>query len=426
MAATVTAAPSKPPLASQTSFYKRPLPESCIAFGSPEGKQLFATALKEGNLESYFVLAPQAVTQNEPAYCALGTLVQILNSLEVDPMRRWKSGWRWYDQDMLDCCRPLNDIAQVGLTLSEFACLARCNGLQAQVVSPLLDWSPQEREKGLERFRNDLRRVSRGDGTMALSYSRKTLGQTGDGHFSPIGALCEEKDMVLILDVARFKYPSYWVPVSLAYDAMFPLDKATSQPRGYVLLRTAGSEPGSLDAPQTLTTVMLNKSSWAALNSTLSRTLLSQVKSASSLADLLLALLSTLADLPTPPLGPRRTEAATRDLPPLLDALSTTRLASLVPFASAPKPNAVLTNLVFLLAALSPRSALAAMIPPAAANELASLREEAISAVDGLGDEVASATRQLGALGECCRSEEGNEAQCGCAGPDPKPIAPVE
>lgn len=88
-------APAKPPLASQTSFYKRPLPETCIAFGSPEGKQLFATALREGNLESYFVLAPQAVTQNEPAYCALGTLVQILNSLEVDPMRRWKSGWRW-------------------------------------------------------------------------------------------------------------------------------------------------------------------------------------------------------------------------------------------------------------------------------------------------------------------------------------------
>ena len=86
----------------------------------------------------------------------------------------------------------------------------------------------------------------------------------------------------------------------------------------------------------------------------------------------------------------------------------------------------MLTNLVFLLAALSPRSALAAMIPPAAANELAPLREEAISAVDGLGDEVASATRQLGALGECCRSEEGNEAMCGCAGPDPKPIARVE
>lgn len=89
------AAPQPAPLASQTSFYKRPLPASCTAFASPEGKELFATALREGNLEAYFVLAPQAVTQNEPAYCALGTLVQILNSLEVDPMRRWKSGWRW-------------------------------------------------------------------------------------------------------------------------------------------------------------------------------------------------------------------------------------------------------------------------------------------------------------------------------------------
>lgn len=181
---------------------------------------------------------------------------------------------------MLDCCRPLSDIAQVGLTLSEFACLARCNGLRAQVVSPVLDCSPDEREKGLARFRDDLRAVAKGKGTMALSYSRKTLGQTGDGHFSPIGALCEEKDMVLILDVARFKsiplprtlrtfpgkltrdlrrYPSYWVPVELAYESMFPLDKATGQPRGYVLLSTAGSEPGSLDAPQTLTTLVLNK-----------------------------------------------------------------------------------------------------------------------------------------------------------------------
>lgn len=179
---------------------------------------------------------------------------------------------------MLDCCRPLSDIAQVGLTISEFACLARCNGLRARVVSPLLDCSPDEREAGLERFREELRKVSKGKGAMALSYSRKTLGQTGDGHFSPIGAICEEKDMVLILDVARFKsvpldrpsldckeltghrrYPSYWVPVSLAYEAMFPLDKATGHPRGYVLLEVPPSEPGSLCAPQTLTTVMLNK-----------------------------------------------------------------------------------------------------------------------------------------------------------------------
>lgn len=31
---------------------------------------------------------------------------------------------------------------------------------------------------------------------MAISYSRKTLGQTGDGHFSPVGAYSEKDDMV--------------------------------------------------------------------------------------------------------------------------------------------------------------------------------------------------------------------------------------
>lgn len=55
------------------------------------------------------------------------------------------------------------------------------------------------------------------------------------------------------------RYPSYWIPVSLAYDAMLPIDKATGQPRGYVVLDVAGNEPGSLDAPLSQTTVTLNK-----------------------------------------------------------------------------------------------------------------------------------------------------------------------
>lgn len=40
---------------------------------------------------------------------------------------------------------------------------------------------------------------------MALGYSRRTLGQTGDGHFSPVAAYAAESDMTLVLDVARFK-----------------------------------------------------------------------------------------------------------------------------------------------------------------------------------------------------------------------------
>lgn len=32
---------------------------------------------------------------------------------------------------MLDCCQPLEQVKQSGITLAEFACLAKCNGLEA-------------------------------------------------------------------------------------------------------------------------------------------------------------------------------------------------------------------------------------------------------------------------------------------------------
>lgn len=58
--------------------------------------------------------------------------------------------------------------------------------------------------------------------------------QTGGGHFSPIGGYHAGKDMVLILDVARFKYPPHWVPLTFLWDAMNTIDKDTGLYRGYV------------------------------------------------------------------------------------------------------------------------------------------------------------------------------------------------
>ncbi|GAA5970588.1 hypothetical protein JCM21900_005821 [Sporobolomyces salmonicolor] len=418
-----------PLLASQSSFYKRPLPPSCIAFNSTEGKRIFARAMREGNLESYFLLSGQMITQNEPAYCALGTLVMVLNAYEVDPQRKWKGPWRWYEQEMLDCCRPLTSIASVGLTLSEFACLARCNGLRATVVSP----SPRiPREEAIARFRDDLQKASRGETVMVISYSRKALGQTGSGHFSPVGAYCEEQDQVLILDVARFKYPSYWISVESAWDSMIPLDAATGQPRGYVLLDVAPStQPGSLAGPLSLTSLTLNKSSWAALSNSLSRLLLQTPKSATA-SDLLHSLAAHLSSLPTPALSPRPaapalsssadiatpTLSAVSGFPSLLDALSRTELATVLrAFPAVPTGAADPLLPLLVLALFSPRSSLTALVPLGARSELESLRAAALDPAEGiLETEVEFLVKQLGALGECCRSEEENGvAGCGCA-----------
>ncbi|KAF5951262.1 hypothetical protein HYC85_009206 [Camellia sinensis] len=67
---------------------------------------------------------------------------------------------------------------------------------------------------------------------MILSYSRKTVNQTGDGHFSPMVAYHKGRDMLLILDVARYKYPFHWLPRMTVWDAMNKIDKETDETRG--------------------------------------------------------------------------------------------------------------------------------------------------------------------------------------------------
>lgn len=44
-------------------FYRRPLPASCIAFGTAEGRQIFKEALEMGFMEAFFDLVTQLRTQ---------------------------------------------------------------------------------------------------------------------------------------------------------------------------------------------------------------------------------------------------------------------------------------------------------------------------------------------------------------------------
>eukprot|EP00918_Siedleckia_nematoides_P010923 GHVU01023940.1.p1 GENE.GHVU01023940.1~~GHVU01023940.1.p1 ORF type:complete len:255 (+),score=48.46 GHVU01023940.1:66-830(+) len=113
------------------SFHKKPLPDSCIAYTSPEGKRLFSEALREHTMEAFFPLSEQFRTQEEPSYCGISTLVIVLNALQVDPYFTWKGPWRWYHEGMLDCCIDLEKVKERGVNFDEFACLGRCNGLEA-------------------------------------------------------------------------------------------------------------------------------------------------------------------------------------------------------------------------------------------------------------------------------------------------------
>ncbi|KAI9360045.1 Phytochelatin synthase, partial [Zopfochytrium polystomum] len=202
-----------------------------VSFNSAEGRKLFKESLAEGSAEAFLQLSGNLAHQSEPAFCALGSLAIVLNALEVDPQKPWKGVWRWYDETVLDCSPPLEEVRRRGLTFGEFACLARCNGLD--VIAR------QGSEVSKETFVRDIREVCEGTGSvqMVVSFSRKSLGQTGDGHFSPVGAYHRGADKVLVLDVARFKYPSYFVSTDMLYESMKPIDKETGVSRGYFLLR---------------------------------------------------------------------------------------------------------------------------------------------------------------------------------------------
>eukprot|EP01083_Nonionella_stella_P298774 1014033_1 len=240
------------------TFYRRKLPSPpAIAFTSPQGRLLFKESLKDGFMEGYFILAEQFRTQDEPTFCGLSTLTMVLNTLAVDPKRVWKDSWRWYSESMLDCCRSLDQIKAEGITFDQFVCLGRYNSLSMIVkrpnqrhlyptrdtkvptIQPQIDAQNDTRQYfTLDAFRKDVMRscLAPKDPVIIVSYSRAGLQQTGDGHFSPIAGYHKQKDMLLIMDVARFKYPPHWVKTEVLYDAMCRMDKTCNKTRGWIIV----------------------------------------------------------------------------------------------------------------------------------------------------------------------------------------------
>ena len=120
---------------------------------------------------------------------------------------------------------------EVGITFEEFLYLAECNG--ASIVPFLAS------NATLAQFRSAIlaactRRLD--DLRLVCSYNRSTLQQTGTGHFSPIAGYHAEKQLVLILDVARFKYPPHWIPVDMLWESMCTIDPSTEKSRGFYLI----------------------------------------------------------------------------------------------------------------------------------------------------------------------------------------------
>jgi len=211
-------------------FHRRELPLPCVALSSSAGKRLFRDALADRGAEGFFRIAEAFRTQDEPAFCGLGTLVTVLNALEVDPGEVWKGTWRWYAESMLGCCVDLEEIKVSGVAFDEWCCIARCQGLSVDAL--------RAEDSSIDGFRRTVAEACASDtAIVCVSYSRGALGQAGDGHYSPIGCFAPRSDEVLIMDVARFKHPPHWVPLPRLWEAMSRKDTTTGRSRGYATLQ---------------------------------------------------------------------------------------------------------------------------------------------------------------------------------------------
>mmetsp|Transcript_1222 Transcript_1222/g.2905 ORF Transcript_1222/g.2905 Transcript_1222/m.2905 type:complete len:335 (-) Transcript_1222:153-1157(-) len=215
--------------ARDATLRRLPLPEGLIALASSEGQTIFQHALAgQGNMKPFFPLMQELQTQETESECGVATMLTILNALGVDPGSPWAPGvpdWDWYGGiDMLKgleyhglcpgggtCCVPRDLIDIMGLCLNQWECIAQANSLHVDTKY----WGTF----AVQDLRDALHAMNE-TSVIALNFDRRGVGQQGGGHFSPIAGYSAERDMVLVLDVARYKYVPFWAPTDKVYGAM--------------------------------------------------------------------------------------------------------------------------------------------------------------------------------------------------------------
>lgn len=211
-----------------------------VALDSEEGRRLL---LRSGANTDFFELAGTLETQQTQAFCGVASAVSVLNALSVAaPVEKRWSPYRAFTQDSLfgRCVRGVvtpESVGRGGMTMAQLASLLQCHAVRATVThADTLDVGQLRRTLAAS--------LARRDDLVIANYDRATLGQEGYGHLSPLGAYDAESDRVLVMDVARYKYPPVWVPAARLLAAMQTTDPDAGQSRGFVTVSVARRAPG--------------------------------------------------------------------------------------------------------------------------------------------------------------------------------------
>ena len=223
----------------------QPLPPSLIALDSPEGENLLVESQAR---RAFFSLVGTFATQKTQAFCGVASSAMVLGALPLEaPVAAEVAPWRFFTQENLfnpAVSATLNAgfVGRGGLTVEQLAFLVRGNRADAKATLA--------RESTLEAFRAEAAKaLGEPAHFVIVDFLRGELGQDTGAHWSPLGAYHAGSDRFLVLDVARFRYPPYWVKAADLFRAMDTLDLDSGKSRGWVTVGPLAGAPPRIEPP---------------------------------------------------------------------------------------------------------------------------------------------------------------------------------
>lgn len=210
-----------------------------VYLNTPQGSERLLAAKWRSQ---FFAVQPYIESQKNLAFCGPASIAAVLNSLSIPrPAVEQLYPYQFFTQDNIftPATQRIKSYIQVssrGMNLAELA--AFMNGLGVKASLYYAD------QLDLERLRTLVQStLANPDGRLLVNYSRKPLGQAGTGHISPLAAYDAASDSVLLLDVAKFKYPPVWISLPDLWEAMHTIDPDSGKSRGLVVVEKAPEPP---------------------------------------------------------------------------------------------------------------------------------------------------------------------------------------
>lgn len=221
-------------MTSTVAFATLPIQKNLIVFDSKEGKVL----LKRSSNNAFWKLISYFTTEDGLTFCGIASGVMVLNALNIPPPSTpAHAPYRIFEQDnfftdsVLKIVTP-SEINMQGMSLEQLGKSIKTFGIKTKII--------HGGNLSKNDFRKELISVINSDNQyIIINFHRKYLNEKGGGHFSPLAAYDEKTDRFLLLDVARYKYPSVWVKTDDLFRAIHLNEKEKIVNfRGYLVVNS--------------------------------------------------------------------------------------------------------------------------------------------------------------------------------------------